>query len=160
MITVVLEGGNLIAVLSSNPADVGKQARIINYVDHKDDGNALVIQSDGSAADAHDETLDPDDRLVGPFALVRYRRARAALTALSRVREEREKMRADGSRLDWLEAAAKRSRTGISFDWVPSVEGEPSGFRFMRRHFIGEACQTLRSAIDRARAPLSKEGEQ
>src|SRR5258708_1912255 len=53
----------------------------------------------------------------------------------------------DGERLDWLEMAAKKSSTGISFDWVPSVEGEPSGFRFMCRFFIGPAKITIRSAI-------------
>jgi hypothetical protein len=57
----------------------------------------------------------------------------------------------DKDRLDWLEEQAKKSHTGISFDWIPSVEGEPSGFRFMRRFFIGEARQTLRAAIDSAR---------
>jgi hypothetical protein len=56
----------------------------------------------------------------------------------------------DTERLDWLENQAKRNPTGISFDWVPSVEGERSGFRFMRRFFIGEARTTLRAAIDAA----------
>jgi hypothetical protein len=56
----------------------------------------------------------------------------------------------DAERLDWLEHAARKSYTGISFDWIPSVEGEPSGFRFMRRHFIGDAAKSLRAAIDRA----------
>ena len=54
----------------------------------------------------------------------------------------------DKERLDFLEGIAKSSQTGISFDWVPSVEGERSGFRFMRRHFIGPAKTTLRDAID------------
>lgn len=53
----------------------------------------------------------------------------------------------DSDLLDWLESQAKASRTGISFDWVPSVDGEPSGFRFMRRHFIGDQAKTLRDAI-------------
>jgi hypothetical protein len=107
------------------------------------------------------DPLDMIEEALNEIGVEYANAAQRALSALTRAREEREKMRADGSRLDWLEAAAKRSRTGISFDWVPSVEGEPSGFRFMRRHFIGEACQTLRSAIDRARAALSKqEGEQ
>lgn len=57
----------------------------------------------------------------------------------------------DAECLDWLEQQAKKSPTGISFDWIPSVEGEPSGFRFMRRHFIGEPKQTLREAIKAAR---------
>lgn len=55
----------------------------------------------------------------------------------------------DAERIDWLEQQARKSRTGISFDWVPSCDGEPSGFRFMRRHFIGEQAKTLRNAIDK-----------
>lgn len=54
----------------------------------------------------------------------------------------------DGMRLDWLELMARKSRTGISFDWIPSCEGEPSGFRFMRRHHIGEPFKSIRQAID------------
>lgn len=57
----------------------------------------------------------------------------------------------DTELLDWLEDAARRSPTGISFDWVPSVEGEPTGFRFMRRHFVGVPARTLREAVRRAR---------
>jgi hypothetical protein len=53
----------------------------------------------------------------------------------------------DAELLDWLEARTRKSATGISFDWVPSVEGEPSGFRFMRRHCIGDARMSLRAAI-------------
>jgi hypothetical protein len=56
----------------------------------------------------------------------------------------------DSERLDWLEQAAKRSRTGISFDWVPKFEDERAGFRFMRRFFIGEPRLDIRSAIDAA----------
>lgn len=56
----------------------------------------------------------------------------------------------DAARLRWLEAQARKSRTGISFDWVPPVEGERSGFRFMRRFFVTEQCDTLKAAIDRA----------
>lgn len=53
----------------------------------------------------------------------------------------------DAEMIDWLEAQARKSPTGISFDWIPSVDGERSGFRFMRRHFIGEQKQSLRAAI-------------
>ena len=49
--------------------------------------------------------------------------------------------------LTFLEEAARKSRTGISFDWVPSVDGEPSGFRFMRRHHVGEPCKSIKQAI-------------
>jgi hypothetical protein len=56
----------------------------------------------------------------------------------------------DEERLNWLEREARRSRTGISFDWIPPIEDEPRGFRFMRRFFIGAAQNTLRGAIDAA----------
>ncbi|MGM0783845.1 MAG: hypothetical protein ACQEUM_07020 [Pseudomonadota bacterium] len=57
--------------------------------------------------------------------------------------------KADADRLDWLEKQARKSRTGISFDWVPTCEGEPSGFRFMRFHHVGTPAKTLRGAIDK-----------
>ncbi len=56
----------------------------------------------------------------------------------------------DAARLRWLEKQARKSLTGISFDWVPPVEGERSGFRFMRRFFVTDQCDTLKAAIDRA----------
>lgn len=56
----------------------------------------------------------------------------------------------DAEMIDWLEAQAKKSPAGISFDWIPSVDGEASGFRFMRRHFIGDQRKSLRSAIESA----------
>ena len=65
-------------------------------------------------------------------------------------------MEADKDRLDWLEKAARKSRSGISFDHIPSVEGERSGFRFMRKFFIGDARDTLRSAIDAARGEVEQ----
>ncbi|MBR8434786.1 hypothetical protein KDW37_28895 [Burkholderia cenocepacia] len=53
--------------------------------------------------------------------------------------------------LDWLEhQIRKRGMQGISFDWIPSVEGETSGFRYMRRHLIAEPKRSLREAIDAA----------
>lgn len=58
----------------------------------------------------------------------------------------------DKDRIDWLEERARRSSTGISFDFVPS--GERGGFRFMRRFFIGEPRRDLRSAIDAAMNPV------
>lgn len=55
--------------------------------------------------------------------------------------------RTDNEIFQWLEEQAKASRTGISFDWVPSCEGEPSGWRFMRRHFISDPHKSMRQAI-------------
>jgi hypothetical protein len=55
--------------------------------------------------------------------------------------------------LDWLEVQAKKSPTGISFDYVNHVEEGrvlDRGFRFMRRFFIGEPQKTLRDAIKEA----------
>jgi hypothetical protein len=54
----------------------------------------------------------------------------------------------DSQRLDWLEKQVKKSRTGISFDWVPSVEGQGSGWRYMHHHYIGDVKSSLRDAID------------
>lgn len=54
----------------------------------------------------------------------------------------------DAQRMVWLEQQAMKSLTGISFDYVPSTDGEPSGFRFMRRHWIGEPANSIREAID------------
>lgn len=64
----------------------------------------------------------------------------------------------DAELLDWLETAAKKSRTGISFDWVPAVEDEPSGFRFMRHHLIGDSRKSIRSAIRAARETIEGKG--
>ncbi len=55
----------------------------------------------------------------------------------------------DTERLDWLERQLPSSRTGISFDQVRSIEGEPGGVRYMRRGHIGEPCKNIRAAIDR-----------
>jgi hypothetical protein len=56
----------------------------------------------------------------------------------------------DTQLIDWLEEHAKKSRTGISFDWIRACEGEPSGFRFMRRHHIGDPCPSIRKTIEQA----------
>ena len=47
----------------------------------------------------------------------------------------------DTQMLDWLEAEAKKSFTGISLDY------RERRFRYMRHHFIGEEAQDIRSAI-------------
>lgn len=64
----------------------------------------------------------------------------------------------DAELLDWLETAAKQSRTGIAFDWVPAVEDEPSGFRFMRHHLIGDSRKSIRGAIRAARETIEGKG--
>ncbi len=56
----------------------------------------------------------------------------------------------DEQRFAFLEAQARQSRTGISFDYVPSVDGEPSGWRFMRYHWVSRPHKSLRGAIDEA----------
>lgn len=56
----------------------------------------------------------------------------------------------DGERLDWLAKAVSASYTGISFDKIPAMEGERGGWRFMRKHWIGEPQDDIRTAIDNA----------
>jgi len=56
----------------------------------------------------------------------------------------------DEDRLEFLQDAAKMSRTGLSIDWVPSVDGEKSGYRVMTFHNIGPTGGTVRDAIDHA----------
>lgn len=59
------------------------------------------------------------------------------------------KIPTDEERLNYIQDMVKRSRTGISFDYIPAVEDERSGYRFMRFHHIGEPCDDIREAIDR-----------
>lgn len=52
--------------------------------------------------------------------------------------------------LDWIEEQARKSRTGISFDWCNFVEDGhvvEKGFRFMRQHYLGERGKTIREAV-------------
>jgi predicted N-acyltransferase len=58
----------------------------------------------------------------------------------------------DDERFAWLEQQAKKSQTGISFDWVPAADGEPKGWRFMRRFYVSTPHASIRSAIDHAMA--------
>lgn len=64
--------------------------------------------------------------------------------------ELRRALAKDAERLDFIEQQIRKSRTGVSFDWVPSVDGDPSGYRMMWRHKIHEQKKTLRAAIDEA----------
>ncbi len=68
----------------------------------------------------------------------------------------------DAERLDWLEEQSRQSATGTSFDYGRLVEDGhvvEHGYRFMRRHFLGERKASLRAAIDAARAtPVAKSG--
>lgn len=60
----------------------------------------------------------------------------------------------DARRLDRLEREIKLSRTGVSFDWVPAAEGEPSGYRVMRFHKASEPQKTVRTTFDLMFEPL------
>lgn len=64
----------------------------------------------------------------------------------------------DAKLLDFAEETARKSRTGISFDWVPAVMGAPGGFRAMRRAMIGEPAKTLRGAIKKLRTEIEGKG--
>lgn len=59
-----------------------------------------------------------------------------------------EELQAD---MAWLEARIRKSRTGISFDYIPSVDGEAKGYRYMENHRIDLAQPTLMKAITEAR---------
>lgn len=56
----------------------------------------------------------------------------------------------DSEMLEWMQEQAKKSPTGISFDFVNHVEDghvQKRGFRFMRRFFIGDSKKDIRAAI-------------
>ena len=61
----------------------------------------------------------------------------------------------DLNRIDWIEQMARKSRTGITFQFVktPADEDEPAskGYRVMSFHNVGEVYETLRTAIDETR---------
>jgi len=70
---------------------------------------------------------------------------------IARLTAENEMLKAD---LAWLEQQTISSRTGISFDYCRHVEDGrvfEKGFRFMKHHFLGKRCDTLRAAIRAAR---------
>lgn len=69
---------------------------------------------------------------------------------VSMLEENLKTLGADTNRLDWLEKQVRLSRSGVSFDKVPSVDDERGGYRFMRFHYIGDPAGTLRAAIDEA----------
>lgn len=87
----------------------------------------------------------------GPSLLARLR------TSEARVKELEAQSASDAARFEFLEHEARRSQTGISFDFAPRMPeyaDEPSGWRFMRRHYIGDAKKSIRQAIDAARRAL------
>jgi hypothetical protein len=53
----------------------------------------------------------------------------------------------DSERLEFIERAAKRSRTGVSIEWSPE-----DGWRFMTFHKVDGGQSNIRAAIDAARA--------
>lgn len=63
----------------------------------------------------------------------------------------------DTKRINQIEAHIPTSRTGISFDKIPTCEDEPGGFRFMRYHKIFNPEPSLRRCIDMAFNPLESE---
>ena len=69
--------------------------------------------------------------------------------------------REDAERLDWLEAQAQTSRTGVSIDYVYDAQDgyvNEKGYRFMRHRFIGPLGKTAREALDHARR-VEEDGE-
>ena len=92
--------------------------------------------------------------LYDQSALQDYARA-AVLADRELMKKELGAQLADSERLDWLEKEAKKSYTGISFDYVNFIEEGrvlDRGFRFMKRHFVSDSKETIRKAIDAARS--------
>lgn len=71
---------------------------------------------------------------------------------------EIEQLRKDAERLDFIEQRIRKSYTGVSFDWVPSIEYDPSGYRMMWRHTVFDQKKTLRAAIDEAMSKMQASG--
>lgn len=73
---------------------------------------------------------------------------------LEELQKENAALKKDKERLDWLEQEAKKSCTGISFDYVRLVEEgyvTEKGYRFMRHHLLGPREDDIRKAIDAVR---------
>ena len=73
--------------------------------------------------------------------------------ATARAEAARADAKNDSYRLDALEAVAKASGTGVSFDWCRHVEDGmvvEHGYRMMWKHAIGPREKSVRHAIDAA----------
>lgn len=73
--------------------------------------------------------------------------------AAARAEAARADAKNDSYRLDALEAVAKASGTGVSFDWCRHVEDGmvvEHGYRMMWKHAIGPREKSVRHAIDAA----------
>lgn len=90
---------------------------------------------------AHDFSAEQEQRLI-----VRLQAMLSAAPA-SAVPEDVAK---DTERLDFLEAKAKMSRTGVSFDYCRYSDGVEKGYRVMWYHTQLDRSPTLRAAIDAA----------
>lgn len=58
----------------------------------------------------------------------------------------------DTERLNFIEERARRSRTGVSFDFARPLEGEAGGIRFMHFRVLYGRKKDIRGAIDEAMA--------
>ena len=77
----------------------------------------------------------------------------AARAAIARAEAALADAKNDSYRLDALEAVAKASGTGVSFDWCRHVEDGmvvEHGYRMMWKHTIGPREKSIRHAIDAA----------
>ena len=76
-----------------------------------------------------------------------------ARSAIARAEAALADAKNDGYRLDAIEAVAKASGTGVSFDWCRHVEDGivvEHGYRMMWKHAIGPREKSVRHAIDAA----------
>ena len=76
-----------------------------------------------------------------------------ARSAIARAEAALADAKNDSYRLDAIEAVAKASGTGVSFDWCRHVEDGivvEHGYRMMWKHAIGPREKSVRHAIDAA----------
>lgn len=72
---------------------------------------------------------------------------------LATVTAERDELKADATRLDYIEQLAESSRSGVTIDYAKYVEDGrvlERGYRISWFHHLGDREKTLRKAIDTA----------
>ena len=77
----------------------------------------------------------------------------AGRSAIARAEAALADAKNDSYRLDAIEAVAKASGTGVSFDWCRHVEDGmvvEHGYRMMWKHTLGPREKSIRHAIDAA----------
>ena len=72
---------------------------------------------------------------------------------IEQLEAERDELKADATRLNYIEQLAERSRSGVTIDYAKYVEDGrvlERGYRISWFHHLGDREKTLRKAIDTA----------